>query len=51
MQPRIGFTSLHYGFLGERLVPIQWVGAAAIIIAALGLVRLTRNIGTERPAE
>ncbi|RCU53401.1 DMT family transporter [Agrobacterium vitis] len=44
-------VGLAYAFLGERLVPIQWVGAAAIIIAALELVRLTRNIAPERSAE
>jgi drug/metabolite transporter (DMT)-like permease len=44
-------VGLAYVFLGERLVPIQWVGAAAIVIAVMELVRLTRDVGAERPAE
>lgn len=37
-------------FLGETLSPIQWAGAAAILLSVLELVRLTREHDSERIA-
>ena len=41
---------LAYVFLGETLIPIQWVGAGAILISVFELVRLTHSAGAEWPA-
>lgn len=37
-------------FLGETLSPVQWAGAAAILISVFELVRLTRENDSERLA-
>lgn len=34
-------------FLGERLTPIQWIGAAVILMSVFELVRLTRTDGRQ----
>jgi drug/metabolite transporter (DMT)-like permease len=44
-------VGLAYVFLGETLTPVQWVGAGAILMSVFELVRLTRGVSSERPAE
>lgn len=39
---------LAYLFLGERLTPVQWLGAATILISGYMLVRLTNRIEPAR---
>ena len=39
-------VALAYFLLGERLATAQWLGAAAIVLSALGLVRLTGEART-----
>ena len=43
-------VGLAFIFLGERLSPIQWLGAGAILISVFELVRLTMNAGSVEPA-
>lgn len=43
-------VGLAFIFLGETLSPVQWTGAATILISVFELVRLTRENDTERPA-
>lgn len=43
-------VGLAYVFLGERLNPIQWLGAMAILASSYMLVRLTNGVEPRRPS-
>lgn len=44
-------VSFAFLFLGEKLSPVQWTGAAIILVSVFELVRLTRAGGVEQPPD